>query len=199
MGALLQDGSAFRLFPDANILFVGTMNEDESTQSLSDKVIDRASVLRFWRPKNTRPDLAQHPLDRPDRGLAYDAWRGWVRDGRDLESHSQQVEDWIGALNDSLTKLGRPFAYRVANAMRAYVANYPRWTHDWSKKAMADQIEQRLFPKLRGVEPEQELDALLGIERVITELDDELLRSAFRESYDGQPTFLFRGVTRDEG
>ena len=39
------------LFVDTNVMFVGTMNEDESTQTLSDKVVDRANVLRFGRPK----------------------------------------------------------------------------------------------------------------------------------------------------
>lgn len=37
--------------PD-NVLFVGTMNEDESTQTLSDKVLDRANLLRFGKPSN---------------------------------------------------------------------------------------------------------------------------------------------------
>src|ERR1035441_2314743 len=46
----LPPGEAPRfIFPDFNVLFVGTMNEDESTQSLSDKVIDRANVLRIGR------------------------------------------------------------------------------------------------------------------------------------------------------
>ena len=39
------------VFVDHNVLFVGTMNEDESTQSLSDKVVDRANVLRFGTPR----------------------------------------------------------------------------------------------------------------------------------------------------
>ena len=48
-----------RLFPGFNLLFAGTMNEDESTQSLSDKVVDRANVLKFGAPKNfanSRPE-----------------------------------------------------------------------------------------------------------------------------------------------
>ena len=55
MGGSLKNQKTLRLYPSRNVLFVGTMNEDESTQSLSDKVIDRASVLRFGRPK--RPTL----------------------------------------------------------------------------------------------------------------------------------------------
>ena len=39
------------LFVSPYTLFVGTMNDDESTQMLSDKVLDRANVLRFGLPK----------------------------------------------------------------------------------------------------------------------------------------------------
>ena len=38
------------IYPGHNVLFTGTMNEDESTQSLSDKVLDRANMIRFPRP-----------------------------------------------------------------------------------------------------------------------------------------------------
>ncbi|MGL1806945.1 hypothetical protein ACSTHG_23325, partial [Vibrio parahaemolyticus] len=38
------------LFPAHNVLFVGTMNDDESTQSLSDKVLDRSNILQFAAP-----------------------------------------------------------------------------------------------------------------------------------------------------
>src|SRR5699024_622559 len=34
-----------------SILWVGTMNEDETTKSLSDKVLDRGNLLSFPRPK----------------------------------------------------------------------------------------------------------------------------------------------------
>ena len=34
-----------------NVLFVGTMNEDETTHTLSDKVIDRTNLIAFPRPR----------------------------------------------------------------------------------------------------------------------------------------------------
>jgi predicted nucleic acid-binding Zn-ribbon protein len=49
-GPRSAEDSIFRLWVGENVLFVGTMNEDESTQTLSDKVLDRANVLRFGRP-----------------------------------------------------------------------------------------------------------------------------------------------------
>ncbi|MCZ8163280.1 MAG: AAA family ATPase, partial [Microcystis sp. LE19-196.1B] len=48
----LKDEQKQVLIPN-EFLFVGTMNEDETTQSLSDKVLDRANILTFGRP----PDL----------------------------------------------------------------------------------------------------------------------------------------------
>ena len=43
-GGEISDAEAIlRVMVDTNVLFVGTMNEDESTQTLSDKVIDRAT------------------------------------------------------------------------------------------------------------------------------------------------------------
>ena len=46
-----HEDAIMRLFVDTNVLFVGTMNEDETTQTLSDKVVDRANFLCFGKPK----------------------------------------------------------------------------------------------------------------------------------------------------
>ena len=176
------------------------MNEDESTQALSDKVIDRASVLRFWRPKKTNPDIAQTEQHPPMNGLTFEKWeKDWCRPITDLESHASDVDTWIERLNNALTLIGRPFAFRVDRAIRSYVANYPRWVTNWHKCAMADQIEQRIFPKLRGVEPDlnEVQNTLRGIGEVIDQLEDEVLSKAFKESWENQSTFLFRGVVRD--
>jgi hypothetical protein len=196
-GRLLDGQKALRLYPGRNVLFVGTMNEDESTQALSDKVIDRASVLRFWRPKRTNPDAAESQPRPANDGLTFENWKHWLKPITDL-GPSSEVDGWIDQLNDAVTHVGRPFAYRVHKAIRAYAANYPRWVNAWHKRAMADQIEQRIFPKLRGIEPDLAQDALLAIGRVIEQLDDEPLLKAFRESWENQATFLFRGVVRDE-
>lgn len=202
MGSLLNGRKSLRLYPGRNVLFAGTMNEDESTQALSDKVIDRASVLRFWRPKKTHLDTIgtagkQVPAK---NGLTFENWNHWLRKFTDLSPYASDVDKWIEQLNDSLTQVGRPFAFRVDRAIRSYIANYPRWVANWHKHAMADQIEQRIFPKLRGIEPDlgQAPTALQTIARIIDQLEDEALKEAFEGSWKEQPTFLFRGVLRDE-
>ncbi|HWD93538.1 MAG TPA: AAA family ATPase [Verrucomicrobiae bacterium] len=200
MGGTSKDGNrGLRIYPGKNVLFVGTMNEDESTQSLSDKVIDRATVLRFGRPKKTNPQMSGGQESPVKNGLTFQQWEGWLQKPEDLNNHAHAVDDWIDKLNDALDRLGRPFAFRVDRSIRSYIANYPRWVTEWHKRAMADQIEQRIFPKLRGIEPDQgeAPHAFNVISSIIDELEDEPLKQAFQKSYRDQSTFLFRGVVRE--
>jgi hypothetical protein len=155
--------------------------------------------LRFWRPKRTNLETGQTRQAPTTNGLTLENWKQWLRTADDLGPHAEQVTLWINQVNDALEKLGRPFAFRVDRAIRCYIANYPReGVQDWHKRAMADQIEQRIFPKLRGAETEFAQDSIQRIGRVIDELGDDLMRHAFRASYDNQPTFLFRGVVRSD-
>ena len=142
--------------------------------------------------------MAQTQKRAPINGLMFEKWKSWWRPITDLESHASDVNTWIEQLNNALTRIGRPFAFRVDRAIRSYVANYPRWVTNWHKCAMADQIEQRIFPKLRGVEPDLAQSEFQAIDRVIEQLEDDALRTAFKKGWENQSTFLFRGVIRDE-
>jgi predicted nucleic acid-binding Zn-ribbon protein len=197
-GSLREGEHNIRLYPGRNLLFTGTMNEDESTQSLSDKVLDRACVLRFGRPAKMATAQAQTQLAAEKNGLAYDTWRLWCEP--DLSSADEKkVNSWIGELNDAMEQIGKPFAHRVHQAILAYAGNYPRESNR-VQLAMADQIEQRIMPKLRGLELEGNQEALDAIKKVIKQADDAALMKAFEaaaEHHSG--TFLWRGLDRTKG
>jgi hypothetical protein len=187
-----------RLFPDQNVLFTGTMNEDESTQALSDKVLDRACVLRFGRPRQLGLEQNNGDARATEHGLSYDAWGSWIRESSSRDLHAEQVNGWIAVLNDAMEQLHRPFGHRVAQAIHSYVANYPNWIPDHVKLAMADQIEQRILPKLRGIDVEDARPALEKIRKVIAELEDDRLTNAFQAGYQDQASFIWRGIDRAE-
>jgi predicted nucleic acid-binding Zn-ribbon protein len=197
-GSLREGEHNIRLYPGRNLLFTGTMNEDESTQSLSDKVLDRACVLRFGRPAKMAAAKAQTEIAAEKNGLAYDTWRLWCES--DLtEADAKKVNVWIGELNDAMEQIGKPFAHRVHQAILAYAGNYPRESNR-VQLAMADQIEQRIMPKLRGLELEGNQEALDAIKKVIKQADDAALMKAFEaaaEHHSG--TFLWRGLDRTKG
>jgi hypothetical protein len=97
-----------------------------------------------------------------------------------------------------MEKLNRPFGHRVGQAIAKYIANYPQI--DSVKRlnfAMADQIEQRILPKLRGIDLEEQSSHVAEIRTLIDELQDASLLKAFDASSNREAnTFIWRGVDR---
>jgi hypothetical protein len=200
MGSLREGERPIRIYPGRNILFTGTMNEDESTQSLSDKVIDRACVLRFGRPRKLERSAVQHAPEAPNiRGLRFDAWTKWCENSLS-QSEESTLNGWITKLNAGMDAVGKPFAHRVHQAIHSYAANYPlRNGEDGLRLALADQIEQRILPKLRGLEIEDNGPGFEEIAKVVNETRDPALLAAFRQGMDSKNgTFLWRGLDRGE-
>jgi outer membrane murein-binding lipoprotein Lpp len=191
MGSLGVNEQAIRFFPDRNVLFTGTMNEDETTQSLSDKVLDRACVLRFGRPKRLDAQTRIAPGDAQSSALGIEQWMEWAG-GPTVPA---LVDDSIQKLNDAMDRVQRPFAHRVAQAIRRYVANYGTLGASLEKQALADQIEQRILPKLRGLDVQEAEAALEGVRSVILATEDQVLLGAFEES-KATGNFLWKGVDR---
>ena len=187
-----------RVFPGYNLLFAGTMNEDESTQSLSDKVVDRANVLRFAAPKSIRTNVDIGRVQEPE-ALSAKRWRGWVKPASSVEGESV-VTSSIEKMVDLMSRFKRPFGHRLGRAIFSYVANYPLGPQGRDLKIpLADQVEMRLLPKLRGVEVDNASFSELR-DFVARDLQDEMLAKAIDESIraaeDGSGQFVWTGVTR---
>lgn len=196
----------FRLWVDNNVFFVGTMNEDETTQTLSDKVLDRANVLRFGKPDaKAKPggNGNDHNAASSERYLDFGQWKKWHRKFNANSEWHDQVSQWTVRLNAALNLVGRPFGFRVLDAIGHYVANYPRVDEgERYKLAFADQIEQKIIPKVRGIDlsnPGANV-CLDNVGAVIEELGDRDLSVAFSSARDESSNvvgmFQWRGVTR---
>jgi hypothetical protein len=187
-----------RLFVAGNTLFVGTMNEDESTQTLSDKVVDRANILRFGRPQNlgTKADKAGF-LKEEQVFITHENWGKWLKRNEQRVAELKQILD---PLNQDLERVGRPFAHRVWHAMEDYVAFYPGTTQIDFNAALADQIEMKIMPKLNGLEMDMPgfVEVKKGLSEIIAKVDDESLAKAFDTSCDASHSsfFKWRGVMR---
>ena len=144
------------LYVPHNVLWVGTLNEDETTQALSDKVLDRANSIRFAPP---RPSTLREYSDAPTRGveeaksyLPYERWLGWSEGRATNDTAAGQIgeiEETLQTLAELMQNAGRGFAYRITQSIKAYIARYPG--NDW-REPMIDQINMRLLPKLAGAE-----------------------------------------------
>lgn len=143
-----------------NVLWTGTMNQDETTKSLSDKVIDRGNIISFPRPKllkrRQRTELAsESPL------LPLSVWQSWYVDASPFEDDEiGDYKSFLEKMNSHLENVGRALGHRVWQSIEAYMCNYPSVLHSTDndtrkqalKKAFEDQIVQKVMPKLRGIE-----------------------------------------------
>ena len=192
-----------RLFPGYTLLFAGTMNEDESTQSLSDKVLDRANIIKFGAPKSFAN--SQRVGDAPEaQALSKKRWDTWVRNIEILGTEEEFVNSKIDQMASIMKDFGKPFGHRLRLSMKSYVANYPesdRFNGRFKNQtALADQIELRLLPKLRGVDPDESsqsfgaLKALIKQDLQDIELSEALDVSVEKSRLNAQ--FDWGGVTR---
>jgi 5-methylcytosine-specific restriction endonuclease McrBC GTP-binding regulatory subunit McrB len=200
VGSLDLSTAEKRVYIPDEFLFIGTMNEDETTQVLSDKVLDRANVLTFGRPNQLELLNQQKVQSVSSQGyLAWNDFRQWVKEPSDNSLLSQEVRKYLDEANDIMELLGRPFAHRVFQAFTKYVCNYPNADRDEviRNQAIADQFGQKLLPKLRGVMVEEKnvKEELKKIERLISQLGDEALNQAFEKAREGQyGQFQWKGM-----
>lgn len=146
-----------------NVLWVGTMNEDETTKALSDKVVDRSNLLYFPRPRelHSRKEVIlgpESPL------LAESAWREWVQFRSPFTSDElKPFKEGLQEINSRLEYVGRALGHRVWQSVEFYMANHPevidaRARQDADalqrtlRRAYEDQLVLKVMPKLRGIE-----------------------------------------------
>ena len=146
-----------------NVLWTGTMNQDETTKSLSDKVLDRSIIINFPRPTELKRRLKLAPLDDKNRGPALHktSWQSWLAQGSNFsDDQVSPFKKFIEAINASLAVTGRALGHRVWQSIEYYMANYPDVRAARDKDALAramhvafeDQLVQKVMPKLRGID-----------------------------------------------
>lgn len=124
-----------------NLLFTGTINVDETTQALSDKVIDRANTIEFFDVDLSKVP-ARQPIPDPIR-VSASTWHSYRASEPDSTFRMQIIE--IGKiLNKSSLGLG----YRVLRDMEMYLANSKGLLEP--QVALDLQIKQRVLPRVRG-------------------------------------------------
>lgn len=164
-----------------NVLWVGTINEDETTKTLSDKVLDRANLIGFPQPQKLRRRQESTLADSQPM-LVRKTWNQWLCHQSDLKEeeigkYKKAVED----ISHCLEQAGRALGHRVWQAIESYMANY-LGIRDFADEeardkalrlAFEDALVHKVMPKLRGIEtsgkPRSEcLDPIL---EVISESD----------------------------
>lgn len=165
-----------------NVLFVGTVNIDESTFHFSDKVLDRANVIELdILPFNTAIEL---PVEIPDKDKArkIESATFLTFKKSSAEENALDVDDknflWNlhVLINGQVAKIG--IGWRIVNQIDEYLKNLPKVSTLSKSEALDLQIKQRVLTKLRG--SEDELKSLLGT----LNQDGEVINSTLLEMFE---------------
>ena len=114
-----------------NLVLIGTVNMDETTMGLSDKVLDRAFTLEFW-------------------DINVDDWPGW--DTQELpEDQANQVKGVLRKLMEALKPARLHFGHRVIDEVVAFLKQRETQIPEWDfATALDNVIYAKVLPKLRG-------------------------------------------------
>ena len=140
-----------------NLVLIGTVNMDETTMGISDKVLDRAFTREFW-------------------DIEVDAWPGW-----DQSALPEADRDRVRTLLKELMTVLRParlhFGWRV---VAEFVAFLERRGQDSAGIPFGQALDEityaKVLPKLRGDDSQRYRAALEACRKVLN--DAELEKSA---------------------
>lgn len=155
--------SPYKLPLRRNVLWIGTMNQDETTKSLSDKVLDRSIIINFPRPTQLkrRPSLKSLSEDNRGKILPKECWGNWIKMSSEFtEEAIAPYKQFVESMNKCLGSVGRALGHRVWQSVEYYMTNHPlvlaAVDNTEREKAMhlafEDQLVQKIMPKIRGVE-----------------------------------------------
>ena len=133
-----------------NFVLTGTVNMDETTMGLSDKVLDRAFTLEFW-------------------DIDVDRWPGW--DKCEIEASDRtHVSGVLNDLMDALSPARLHFGWRVIAEVVQFMELRQEQSAELSARDALDRvIYAKVLPKLRGDDSPRSRDALDKCQEVLKE------------------------------
>ena len=158
----------FKLKINRNVLWTGTMNEDETTKSLSDKVIDRSTLITFPRPEELHSRVLKNAEAYNGLKLNIQTWAMWLNNKvveQLPEKRMKEYKSYIQDINLALEPVGRALGHRVWQGIEDYICNYPLLIEqvrskkknsgdidDLMNRAFTEAVAFKVIPKLKGLE-----------------------------------------------
>jgi hypothetical protein len=142
--------------------FVGTVNFDETTRQLSQRVLDRANLIRL-RPSHLLDAKDPAPTRTSGPAITLRNYRDWIDPSPRLD---RSLGELVDRLKEPLTRLGCPLNPRRFNAIRKFVGSAPPDVCR-PEQALDLQIAQRVLPQVRNLFRPGAQEALQAIKKTL--------------------------------
>lgn len=133
----------------SNLFIIGTVNMDETTHGLSDKVLDRASVIEFW-------------------DIEVDKFPGW-KNSQLSDVQTEKVQQTLKALVAALRPVRLHFGWRTISDVLGYIREALRGNVIGFENALDQAIYSKVLPKLRGEDSPRVQNAFTAVRKVLQE------------------------------
>jgi hypothetical protein len=163
---MVAPSDPFAAWPTLNLprtlRFVGTVNFDETTRQLSQRVLDRANLIRLHPSplldaKDPAPARAIGPV------VTLRNYRDWIDPSPRLD---RSLGELIDKLREPLHRLGCPLNPRRFNAIRKFVGSAPPEVAK-PEQSLDLQIAQRVLPQVRNLFRPGAQEALDAIKKTL--------------------------------
>lgn len=151
--------------PD-NILFVGTVNLDETVKDFSDRVLDRANIITlekrrfidFYCSDSIQNSAVYSSGINTNSKISSSVFYSWIRQSNGLNDLREEEVLFLDIINELLLSEDnqKGISFRMINKMSSYLKNIPESVNGIQLIKREDAfdllIKQRLLTKLRGSE-----------------------------------------------
>ncbi|WP_423798214.1 McrB family protein [Neobacillus sp. SAB-20_R2A] len=172
-----------------NVIFVGTVNLDESTYHFSDKVLDRANVitlnvLSFDSLMMLTKEMRETTKPAGGNGTVtldlFDSYRDKTKDIHMKESELALLWE----IHTELQKINKNLGVgpRIVRQIDQYLKNLPNSSCFTREEAFDKQVVQRILTKVRG--PEDLLKRFIGMYDPVTENIESSILGDLLDKYD---------------
>ena len=153
----------------SNLVIIGTVNMDETTLGLSDKVLDRAFVEEFW-------------------DINLNEWPHWGKRGLPANDE-EKVQAVLGELMRALQPVRLHFGWRVVDEVFYFLLCHNRFSTGVPFLTALDRVVYaKIVPKLRGEDTPRLRKALQECEKSLKEHGLEASRAKVSELIDDLTT-----------
>ncbi|MEW5835558.1 MAG: hypothetical protein AB1832_10865 [Pseudomonadota bacterium] len=143
------DGIPARIAYPSNLLLIGTVNMDETTHGLSDKVLDRASVIEFW-----DIDISQYP--------------SWAKSGL-KEEQVHRIQATLQQLMEALRPVRLHFGWRTIDDVLGYIRAALDGGFIGFDEAFDHAVYSKILPKLRGEDTPRLQHAFRSVQKILSD------------------------------
>ena len=165
----------------SNVFFIGTINEDDSTYTLSDKIYDRAQVLDFQAVLSDKignmEKVKEHAKMPAVSFVGFKKQREVIEE-QNVDREMQRIEKVLSILSENLDlQIGNRPRRHIRAFLQAYAAN------NWNKDVAIDlQIVSKIVPKIMPSYDDAFVETMDKLESVVDTIRKQsLAKKAFQK------------------